>query len=371
MDSLNLLKQLIACPSITPKSAGSLALIEGILADVGFTTTYMPSGDVENLWAYKGQQTKLLFAGHVDVVPVGDIAQWKTDPFTSVEKEGHLYGRGAADMKSGVAAFVAAVVNQPNDGLGVFLTSDEEGAAIDGTKHFVKWWQSQQKNNIPYVLIGEPTSGKLFGDTIKIGRRGSLTAAITIQGKQEHVAYAHYRNNSATMLIEALLALQNQFRTNADKQEQGIVNTTFQIVELNAGLGVSNVTPPTASATINYRHALDNTSEQLIYDTEKTLQSIAPNQWRCKWTISAEPYKISEQGHLIQTLQTQLSKQLGRTAELSMSGGVSDGRFLREISDELIEFGVLNQSIHAPNENVNSADVLQLQKLYESLIQCI
>lgn len=371
MDAIPILKQLIACPSVTPLAAGSLTLIEKILAEAGFSTCYMPSGDVDNLWAYKGEQIKLLFAGHVDVVPVGDILQWQTDPFVAVEKDGYLYGRGAADMKSGIAAFVAAVTNQSTDGLAVFLTSDEEGPAINGTRHFVEWWKDKRLNNIPYVVIGEPSSNKNFADTIKIGRRGSLTSTITIQGKQEHVAYAHQRNNSATLLIEALFAMQNNFKLNADLQEQGVITTTLQLVGLEAGLGVNNVTPPHARATINYRNAIENSSESLKNYTEEVLQNIAPNQWTCEWACSAEPYKMNEEGHLINTLQNIITEQFGHPAALTMSGGASDGRFLREISNELIEFGVSNQSIHAPNEHVKIADVIALQKIYEELIQCI
>lgn len=376
MNAVDLLKQLVACPSITPNSANALELVAEVLQQAGFTIEYLPSGEVNNLWAFKGNGDvcRLLFAGHVDVVPPGDLTQWQTDPFTPIEKDGVLYGRGAADMKSGVAAFVSAAANCAKDGVdgvGVFLTTDEEGPAEEGTRHFVEWWQAQKKPPIEWVVVGEPTSEDSFADAIKIGRRGSLTAFIEVRAKQEHVAFAHQKNNSAVLLIGALNAIQNKYATNADKQAQGLVNTTFQVVELQAGLGVTNVTPPVATATINFRHVANEPAAMLCGWVEEVLQENAKDRWQCRWVHAATPYTMPADGTLITTLQNILQNKYGRTAKLSNAGGASDGRFLRDIATQLIEFGVLNKTIHAPNENVKIDDVRDLQNIYQSLIRCI
>ena len=369
MDTIELLRQLIARPSLTPKSAGCLELIAPLLTEAGFTLTHLPADGVDNLLAIRGDTLRLLFAGHVDVVPVGDLSQWRHDPFQPTEENGHLIGRGAADMKSGVAAMVAAATANKADGVGIFLTTDEEGIALSGTKHFVEWWQAQKHPPIPHTLVAEPTCDRVFGDSIKIGRRGSLTGRLRVHGDQQHAAYAHRGTNAAHRLINALHEIITATAGNIAAQAAGKSVTTFQVIDLRGGVGADNVTPPFIDAVINFRYAAtDGGANHWRALVETALQTAAPDQWTCQWEHGAEPYLMSENGHLITALRQAITQHTGQTPALTSSGGASDGRFLKNISEETVEFGVCNTSIHAPNESVRIADVRALQAIYETII---
>ncbi len=368
MDVINLLKQLISCRSLTPADAGSLDLISALLANSGFTVQRLPAGDVDNLWAYKGGETRLIFAGHVDVVPTGELSQWRYDPFTPTEEDGHLFGRGAADMKSGVAAMVVAAMNHPRDGVGVFLTSDEEGVARYGTRHFTEWWQQQGKEPIPYAVVGEPSCEQILGDAIKIGRRGSLTGHVQIHGKQGHAAYAHHVDNPIHCLLAGFAPLAPHWHDNIAAQARGEMVTTFQVVALQSGVGADNVTPPTANAVLNFRYAAPDTAASLKTKVSECLTHAAANAWECEWEHSAEPYCLPADSRLVHAMQKIVQTHTGQAPRLTTSGGVSDGRFLRHICSQVAEFGVLNSSIHAANENVKISDVRKLSDIYSALI---
>ena len=373
MNEIALLEKLIACRSVTPDAAGTLDIAEAVLREAGFAVQRLPKHGVDNLWATKGGgDTRLLFAGHTDVVPPGALEQWNSDPFVMTEKDGALYGRGAADMKSGVAAMITAVcraaANNNDDGVGVFLTSDEEGDADYGTKHFVEWRQNNGFAPVTYCVIGEPTCEKKFGDAIKIGRRGSLTARVRIHGKQTHSAYAHLGDNPAHRLTAALHKINNRWQDNIAKQQAGEMVTTFQVVELASGVGADNVTPPFADAVFNFRNTANDDADKLKRQCEDILEDAAPDNWTCDWRRGADPFLMSGDSRLATALRDCIHKQTGITAKTSTGGGTSDGRFLRHICQEMVEFGVCNATIHAPNECTRTADVRALTAIYEALI---
>lgn len=379
VDAVDLLKRLIACPSLTPASAGSLELIAELFTAAGFRLQRLPAGGVENLLAVRGEEgavPKLLFAGHVDVVPPGDAAQWESDPFTPVERDGQLYGRGAADMKSGVAAMVAAALGGGDaggamDGVAVFLTSDEEGTAVHGTRHFVEWWQAQGRAQIPYCIVGEPTCEQVFGDAIKVGRRGSLTCRVTIRGRQGHAAYAYRADNPAHRLARALQRQADAWQDNLQAQAAGEMVTTFQVVALEGGVGATNVTPPHAGAVFNFRYAPPHTAAQLQEEVAAVFDEVAADRWHCEWEHSAAPYIMPSDSRLPLLLREVVQRHTGQAAAFTTSGGTSDGRFLRAICGEMAEFGVCNATIHEPNENVRIADVRALAAIYGDIIRAL
>ena len=337
------------------------------LAAAGFEVERMPRGEVDNLWAQFGDVPKLLFAGHVDVVPPGDVNQWQSDPFCAVECDGFIVGRGAADMKSGVAAMTAAalraVANDYADGLALLFTSDEEGAALDGTAHVVRQLQKRGVR-IKRCIVGEPTCEKHFGDRIKTGRRGSLTADITITGVQCHAAYPQRGKNPIPILNAVLAECIEAFGSFADGGGQ-FQPTTFQIVKLQSGIA-DNVIPPMARAVVNFRYAPQTTAEQLQNSMQRILQNHAPEKWQCQWQHSAAPFVTAEDAPLIKALAKIINDIAAppQMPQTSTGGGTSDGRFLRHICDELAEFGPLNTSIHEVNEKVKSADVRLLTDIY-------
>ena len=367
--SLQLLRELIACKSVTPQQAGALDLLQGKLAAAGFSVERMPSGEVDNLWAQYGDTPRLLFAGHVDVVPPGDLSKWQTDPFVAEERDGFIHGRGAVDMKSGVAAMTVAALRaaeeQCAEGLALLFTSDEEGDATEGTAHVVRELQ-KRKVQIDRCIVGEPTCENNFGDYIKTGRRGSLSADITITGKQAHAAYPHRGENPVPPLMCALIEAGKNFNSESSKHAGGqFPPTTFQIVKLQSGVA-ENVIPPQARATINFRYAPDDAPAQLQKTIEETLQKHAPQKWQCQWRHGAVPFVTDKNAPLI----TELKKIITAVAsppsppQTSTGGGSSDGRFLREICAELAEFGPINAGIHEVNEKVQAAHIPQLTEIY-------
>ncbi len=374
-DAVLLLRQLINCKSVTPEHGGALDLAENFLRDAGFSAQRLPAGGVDNLWAADGESPALLLAGHVDVVPPGDLAQWESPPFEAEERGGFIYGRGAADMKSGVAALLCAARELRGRGVAVLLTSDEEGAAIHGTRHVAEWRKQNGGAQIPFALLGEPTCEKEFGDTIKIGRRGSLTARITVRGKQTHAAYPHKGDNPIHRLAAALPEILHRAAAAAKLGENAagagektggeadFPPLTAQIVMLKSGVA-DNVIPPAAAATVNFRYAPPDTPALLRPLVEEPLQNAASGQWECEWIHGAAPFLTPRGGALAGALQDAIFAVCGRRAAFSTGGGTSDGRFLREICGEIAEFGVINETMHAPNERAECDSVRKLAEIY-------
>ena len=368
-DPAALLKQLINCKSVTPEQGGALDLAEAVLCGAGFSARRLPAGGVDNLWAADDKPPRLLFAGHVDVVPPGDLDLWESPPFCAEERGGFIYGRGAADMKSGVAALLCAACNLRRNGfsgIAVLLTSDEEGEALFGTRHAVEWLRQNGGATIAYGVLGEPTCGTVFGDAIKIGRRGSLTARVAVRGKQTHAAYPTPDGNPIHPLCAALPEILR--RTAPGGENPDFPPTGAQIVMLNSGVA-DNVIPAAAHATVNFRYAPPDSPAELRRVVEECLQNAAPGKWECQWIHGAEPFLTRRDGALVGALQDAIFAVCGRRAELSTAGGTSDGRFLREICGEIAEFGVVNDTMHAPNERAETESVRKLAKIYELAAQ--
>ena len=371
-DACALLKQLINCKSVTPEQGGALDLAEEFLRGAGFAVRRLPAGNVDNLWAEDGGGARLLFAGHVDVVPPGDLALWDSPPFAASERGGFIYGRGAADMKSGVAAILRAAANLRRRGVGgvtVLLTSDEEGPALHGTRHVAAWLQKNGAPKIPYAVLGEPTCEAEFGDTIKIGRRGSLTARIAVLGKQTHAAYPHLGDNPVHRLCRAAPEILRRAAELSEENGGGdFPPLGAQFVRLESGVA-DNVIPSQARATLNFRYAPSTPPEILRRMTEECLENAAPGQWTCEWTEGAAPFLTQKDGVLVRTLRDAVFAVCGKRAALSTGGGTSDGRFLRAVCEEIAEFGVQNGTMHAPNERAEAQSVRQLAEIYELLAE--
>lgn len=371
-DTLALAKQLIACRSITPDDGGCLDLIARRLAKAGFACERVDRGEARNLWARRGEGTPLVcLAGHIDVVPPGAIERWTSDPFTPTERNGCLFGRGAADMKTSVAALVTAaerlVAARPDHrgSLALVLTSDEEGAGVDGTAAVVQMLQSRGVH-IDACILGEPTSSALLGDLMKNGRRGSLNGVLTVKGLQSHIAYAEQGRNPVHMVLPALteLASMELDRGNADFSP-----TTFQISNMHAGAGANNTIPGTLEVWFNFRFSTESTAERLKSRVHAILDAHDVD-YDLAWTLTATPF-LSPRGRLVEVVRDAVAAVTGVTPALSTSGGTSDGRFLAEISREVVEFGPVNKSIHAIDEHVQLADIAPLTAIYEQAIAAL
>jgi succinyl-diaminopimelate desuccinylase len=366
---LELAKQLIACPSVTPNDAGCQDIIAELLTRAGFSVEHHPFGEVSNLYAFHGtQKPLLLLLGHTDVVPVGNLQAWQTDPFTATEKDGNLYGRGACDMKISLAAMVVAAIEfvkqypTHKGSIGFLITSDEEGDAQDGTQKVLsKLFGSN--NPIDYCLIGEPTSSKKLADTIKNGRRGSLSAQLTIHGKQGHIAYPHLADNP---IHKALAALDELVNIQWDSGYKNFPATSLQISNINAGTGVSNVIPADLIVSFNLRFSPALTPEKIKAQIIQLLDRYKFN-YTINWNLSAKPF-ASKQGALTTASIAAIEEVVGYTPELSTSGGTSDGRFVAPYEAEIIELGLLNATAHQVNEHVAIADIEQLTNIYTSIL---
>jgi succinyl-diaminopimelate desuccinylase len=368
--TLELAKALIQKPSITPDDAGCQALLISRLKALGFEITTLPFGNVNNFWASRGEGSPTLaFAGHTDVVPPGPESEWTSPPFQPTERNGNLYGRGAADMKSSIAAMITAterfLLDNPKHAgkIGFLITSDEEGAADDGTKKIVDYLIA---NNIviDYCLIGEATSTQQFGDGIKTGRRGSAHATITIHGKQGHIAYPQNADNP---IHRAFLAFDVLAKTEWDKGNESFSPTSFQFYDIQSGVGVSNVTPGELTAKFNFRYAPCSTSESLESRVRGTLDD-HQLKYTLAWHLSSEPYFTT--GTKFPALCQQAIKHVcGTHAVLNTLGGTSDGRFIAKMGCELIEFGPINTSIHQANEHVSLQGLSKLSLVYERLLE--
>jgi succinyl-diaminopimelate desuccinylase len=368
--TLLLTQDLIRRPSVSPEDQGCLQLIARRLEAVGFHIERMPFGPVENLWARHGTERPLLcFAGHTDVVPTGPREEWATDPFEPVIRDGILYGRGAADMKSGLAAMITAterfITNHPNHKgtLAFLLTSDEEGPSIDGTRRVMEVLEARNEK-IDYCVVGEPSSTDRLGDVIKIGRRGSLSGKLTVHGVQGHVAYPHLADNPVHAVAPALAEL--AART-WDKGNEFFQPTTFQISNISAGTGAPNVIPGELKLRFNIRFSTEQTVEKLQQTITEIFNRHKVN-YTLEWFVSGLPF-FTPPGALSKAVVQAIQEKVKRTPELSTTGGTSDGRFIAPTGAQVVELGVLNASIHKVNENVRVDDVITLSGMYERAME--
>ena len=368
-DALELTRALIACPSVTPADAGCQALMTERLAASGFRIETLQFGSVTNLWARRGDAGPVLcFAGHTDVVPTGPLEEWRSDPFTPVIRDGVLYGRGAADMKSGLAAMVTAteefVAAHPDHrgSIAFLITSDEEGPSVDGTKRVVEALKARGET-IDWCIVGEPSSGQRVGDTIKIGRRGSLSGRLTVHGVQGHVAYPQLAENPVHTLAPALAELTARTWDAGDAFFQP---TTFQISNLNAGTGAPNVIPGELKARFNLRYSPVQTVEAL----KKTVEDILSRhgvRHTIEWYVSGEPF-YTPPGELSQAAVDAISAVTGAAPQLSTGGGTSDGRFIAPLGAQVVELGVTNATIHKVNVCVRIEEIDLLHRMYRGVL---
>ena len=366
-DTLQLAKALIACRSITPADEGAVAMLATRLSAAGFRCERLDRGSVSNLWARYGDSGPLVcLAGHVDVVPPGPVGEWTSDPFTPTERDGELYGRGAADMKSSVAAMVTAAERVVRAGSGgsiaILLTSDEEGDAVDGTAAAVSILR-ERGETIDACIVGEPTSTERFGDTIKNGRRGSLNGRLRARGQQCHIAYPERGRNPIHDAAPAIAALVS---TEWDRGNEYFQPTSFQISNIHAGTGASNIIPGTLDVAFNFRFSPESTAQVLQAGVREILDR-HHLQYELEWTLIGEPF-LTRRGPLVDALIASVESVAGVRPALSTSGGTSDGRFLARLAREVVEFGPLNESIHKIDEHVHIADLEPLSVIYERTV---
>ncbi len=358
--------ELIARPSVTPRDEGCLELIGERLARCGFTLERLDAGGVSNLWATRGSAGPVLcFAGHTDVVPPGEPASWRSDPYTPTVRDGLLYGRGAADMKSSLAAMVVAVeriaAHEQRGTLAVLFTSDEEGVATHGTRHVVEALRTRGQA-LDYCLVGEPSSQTRLGDLLRNGRRGSLNGRLRVRGVQGHVAYPQKALNPIHRALPALDELQASVW---DEGNEFFPATSFQISNLAAGTGAENVIPPTLEAWFNFRYSTASTADGLKARVHALLDRHGLD-YALDWQLSGEPF-LTAGGRLLDAVQATLVAELGVTPELSTGGGTSDGRFIATLGTEVIELGPINETIHKIDECVAVADLEPLARIYEGI----
>ena len=362
---LALARDLIARPSLTPDDAGCQTLLGERLAALGFALEPMRFGAVENLWARRGEQAPLLvFAGHTDVVPAGDLAAWRFDPFEPTIENGVLYGRGSADMKGALAAMVLAVegylaaTERPKGSIGFLITSDEEGPAIDGTARVMERLE-QRGERIDYCIVGEPSGNQRTGDCIRVGRRGSLSGRLVVRGVQGHVAYPDRALNPIHQTVPALAELA---ATRWDAGNEHFPPTSFQVSNIHAGTGAGNVIPGELLVDFNFRFATSSSAAALQARTEEILAT-AGCDFSIDWQLGGEPF-LTRQGALRDSVQRAIVEQTGSAAEASTGGGTSDGRFIAPGGAEVVELGVPNPTIHKINEQVRIDDLELLERLY-------
>lgn len=368
--TLGLTEQLIACPSVTPEDKGCMAIIEARLQPLGFEFEYINRGGVTNLWARRGKTAPTFcFAGHTDVVPPGPQEKWQSPPFVPTERDGFLYGRGAADMKGSLAAFVTAteafVAARPDHGgsIAVLLTSDEEGDATDGTVAVVEALKARNEA-MDYCLVGEPTAVARLGDTLKNGRRGSLSAKLTVKGVQGHIAYPHLAKNPIHLAAPAISELAD---TEWDRGNEFFPPTTWQISNIHGGTGATNVIPGHADILFNFRFATASTPESLQTKVCEILDRHGLD-YDIVWTLGSKPF-LTGGGQLVDASVRAIRDELGIEPELSTTGGTSDGRFIAEHCPQVIEIGPVNATIHKINECVEIAALPQLTNIYRRLLE--
>lgn len=368
-ETLQLAKALIACRSITPAHDGALELVASRLSAVGFRCERLDRGSVGNLWARFGDSGPLVcLAGHVDVVPPGPLTEWTSDPFTPTERGGELFGRGAADMKGSVAAMITAAeravqLMTGRGAIAILLTSDEEGDAVDGTAAVVSILR-ESGETIDACIVGEPTSTERFGDTIKNGRRGSLNGRLRVRGQQCHIAYPERGRNP---IHDAAPAVATLVATEWDRGNEYFQPTSFQISNIHAGTGASNVIPGTLDVSFNFRFSPESSASSLQARMREVLDR-ARMQYELEWTLIGEPF-MTARGPLTDALSASVEGVAGVKPALSTSGGTSDGRFLAKVAREVVEFGPLNESIHKIDEHIRIADLEPLSVIYERTVR--
>lgn len=371
--TLDIAKRLIEIDSITPNDNGCINIIKSELNNLNFEYQSIDSNGVSNLYAKRGESSpSIIFAGHVDVVPPGPLDKWQSDPFIPTAKDGLLYGRGSADMKSSIAAFIVAIneftAEFPNHkgSIGLFITSDEEGIATDGTKKIVEHF-IHNNQDIDYCIVGEPTSAEKFGDTIKNGRRGSLSATLIVKGIQGHIAYPHLIDNPIHRSASIIDELK---KISWDDGNEYFPKTSWQVSNINAGTGATNVVPGDVIIQFNFRHSTECTPDQLKNEVEMVVKKHA-DEYELNWEIPSEPY-LTQKGFLTDVLTSAISDITGITPKVSTTGGTSDGRFIAKICKQVVEFGPINTSIHKINEHVNIDDIEKLKEIYKlSLIKIL
>ena len=371
-DTLQLAKTLIARRSLTPDDAGCQDILVERLEKLGFKVERMRFGSVDNFWARRGTTGPVIaFAGHTDVVPTGPVENWFSPPFEPTIRDGMLYGRGAADMKTSIAAFVAAteafLAQHPkHDGsIALLITSDEEGVAVDGTVRVVDALKARGEL-IDFCIVGEPTSNKKVGDMIKNGRRGSLSGTLVVKGVQGHIAYPHLIKNPIHMAAPAIAELT---ATVWDNGNEYFPPTSFQISNINGGTGATNVVPGTVEIWFNFRFSTAST-EQGLKDEVHAILDKHGLSYDLEWELSGKPY-LTDKGSLVAAISHAIEQCYGLTPELSTSGGTSDGRFIADICPQVIEFGPLNATIHKLNECVGVNDIEPLKLTYQRTIEIL
>ena len=369
---IDLLCELVKRESVTPNDAGCQGLLIERLQAMGFECETLQFGDVTNLWARRGTTAPVLcFAGHTDVVPTGDSTQWSSDPFQPTVKDGVMYGRGTADMKSGLASMIVAIenflqVNAKHKGsIALLITSDEEGRARDGTLKVMETL-SKRGESIDWCVIGEPSSQDALGDLIRIGRRGSLSGILKVIGTQGHVAYPHLADNPIRRFAPVLSELHN---IEWDQGNEHFPPSSFQVVDIKSGVGAPNVTPAELSARFNFRYSTVWNHESL----KKRVHAVFDAHdidYELNWHLSGEPF-LTKPGRLIDAAVQAVTESTGKEPLLSTGGGTSDGRFISPAGVDVVELGPVNASIHKIDEHVRIADVIQLTGIYTRILQLL
>ncbi|CAM4116420.1 succinyl-diaminopimelate desuccinylase [Comamonas aquatilis] len=388
--TLQLTEQLISLPSVTPEDAGCLELLADALNPMGFACERLDSGPQDfrvcNLWAKRTTASAasaseaissgatpdkpvLVFAGHTDVVPPGPLKEWSSPPFVPMHRNGRLYGRGASDMKTSIAAFVVALEEflqatpEPSFDIALLLTSDEEGPSIDGTKVVVEMLKKRGER-LDWCIVGEPTSVKRTGDMIKNGRRGTMSGKLTVNGIQGHIAYPQLARNP---IHEALPALTELATTVWDRGNDFFPPTSWQISNIHGGTGASNVIPGHVVIDFNFRFSTESTADSLQKRVHEVLDRHGL-EYSLVWTIGGQPF-LTEPGTLVQAVQAAIQDETGLTTELSTTGGTSDGRFIAQICSQVIEMGPPNASIHKIDEYIAVADIEPLKNIYRKTLE--
>lgn len=380
--TLHLAEQLIARPSVTPEDAGCLDLLAERLAPLGFALERMDSGPdsfrVSNLWAKRpasqaaqGQAAikTIVFAGHTDVVPTGPLEQWSSAPFTPTHRNGRLYGRGASDMKTSIAAFVVAVEEflaatpDPRIAIALLLTSDEEGPSVDGTKVVVEQLKARGES-LDWCIVGEPTSVRQTGDMVKNGRRGTLSGRLTVRGIQGHIAYPQLARNPIHQAVPALAELA---ATVWDQGNAYFPPTSWQMSNIHGGTGATNVIPGTVVIDFNFRFSTESTAASLKQRVHALLDRHGL-EYDLVWTLGGEPF-LTQPGELLDAVQAAIADETGLTTELSTTGGTSDGRFIAQICPQVIEVGPPNATIHKIDEHIVVADIEPLKNIYRRTLE--
>ncbi len=374
IDPVSLTADLVRCPSVTPEEGGAIDLLEQLLEKNGFSCTRIVRGQVSNLFAKwgTGKNGRVFgFNGHTDVVPVGDLSSWTVDPFGAEIKEGYLYGRGATDMKSGVAAFVASAIDfvnnkPPNGSIVITITGDEEGEAVDGTVAILDWMQ-QNGEKIDHCLVGEPTSPSQMGEMMKIGRRGSMNAKITATGTQGHSAYPDRANNPIVAMVKLLDKLESH---QLDVGTEHFDPSTLAITSVDTGNKASNVIPAVTKAAVNIRFNDSHSGSSLVSWLKDEIEKVSAEygiKFETDFKISGESF-ITPPGELSDLISEAVKKELGVTPKLSTTGGTSDARFIKDMCP-VTEFGLVGKTMHAVDEKVETKQINQLKEIYYRILE--